>query len=180
MVIWGIPDLTGHEILHRYQKDRLIFYTKATSDPTGPNYNVYQSKTAVASGGVRGRGVQQATQTKYNFLPAHRTDFAFSAFAEQHGFVGAAALLLLYLLVLWRGIRVITLAEDAFSAIAAGGIVCMLLFQIVINVGMTMQIAPVTGIPLPLVSYGGSSMIASLGALGLLLGIQLRSARRRA
>ncbi|MDX6515105.1 MAG: rod shape determining protein RodA [Gaiellaceae bacterium] len=179
LIIWGIPDLTGHEVLRPYQKARLVGYTHASSDPTGPNYNVFQSKTAVASGGVNGRGIQDATQTKFNFLPAHRTDFAFAAFAEQHGFVGASVLLLLYLLVLWRGIRVVTLAEDAFSAIVAGGIVCMLLFQIVINTGMTMGIAPVTGIPLPLVSYGGSSMIASLVALGLLLGIQVRSARRR-
>jgi rod shape determining protein RodA len=180
LVIWGIPDLTGVNVLHPYQKARLVNFSNADcADPNDATYNVCQSKTAVASGAVNGRGVTDATQTKFNFLPAHRTDFAFAAFAEQHGFIGAAALLLLYLLVLWRGLRVVTLADDAFSAVVAGGIVAMLLFQIVINVGMTMEIAPVTGIPLPLVSYGGSSMIATLAALGVLLGIQVRCARRR-
>jgi rod shape determining protein RodA len=128
---------------------------------------------------MNGLGYSNATQTKFNFLPAHRTDFAFSAFAEQHGFVAAAALLLLWLLVLWRGLRVVTLATNAFSAIVAGAIVAMLVFQIAVNVGMTMQMAPVTGIPLPLVSYGGSATIATLVALGVLVGIQVRAGRRR-
>jgi rod shape determining protein RodA len=178
LVLWGLPDL-GVNVLKPYQKQRLTGFTNASTDPNGPNYNVTQSKTAVASGGVYGRGIKNATQTRYNFLPAHRTDFAFAAFAEQHGFTGAAALLLLYLLVLWRGLRVVTLATDPFSATVAGGIVFMLLFQIAVNVGMTMQIAPVTGIPLPLVSYGGSAVIATLFAFGLLVGIQVRAGRRR-
>jgi rod shape determining protein RodA len=178
LVLWGLPSF-GLDVLKPYQKDRLVGFTHASTDPNGPNYNVNQSKTALASGGVNGLGYGKATQTKYNFLPAHRTDFAFSAFAEQHGFVGAAALLLLWLFVLWRGLRVVTLATDAFSAIVAGGIVSMLVFQIAVNVGMTMQMAPVTGIPLPLVSYGGSATIATLVALGVLVGIQVRAGRRR-
>jgi rod shape determining protein RodA len=178
VLLWGLPS-QGVDVLKPYQKQRLVGFTHASKDPAGPNYNVNQSTTAVASGGVYGRGIKNATQTKFNFLPAHRTDFAFAAFAEQHGFAGAAALLLIYLLVLWRGLRVITLATDMFSATVAGGVVVMLLFQIAINVGMTMKIAPVTGIPLPLVSYGGSAVIATLYALGLLVGIQVRAGRRR-
>jgi len=178
-VIWVIPDLTGHAILKPYQKARLVHFWAPSRDASGPTYNVQQSKIAVASGGVRGRGESGATQTRFKFVPAHQTDFAFAAFAEQHGFAGAAALMLIYLLVIWRGLRVVTLAQDAFSAMLVAGVLCMLLFQIAINVGMTMQIAPVTGIPLPFVSYGGSATIANLGALGLLLAVQIRVGRRR-
>jgi rod shape determining protein RodA len=178
-VLWAVPALTGHNVLKGYQKDRLIHFWHPSKTADGPTYNVTQSKIAVASGGVRGRGQKDATQTRLNFLPAHRNDFAFAAFAEQHGFVGAATLLLLYLLVLWRGLRVITLATDVFSAMLVAGVLCMLLFQIGINVGMTMGIAPVTGIPLPLVSYGGSATIANLVALGLILSVQIRTGRRR-
>ncbi len=133
-----------------------------------------QSITAVGAGGATGRGVYGATQTNYNYLPEHATDFAFASLSEQRGFVGATILLLLYLLVIWRALKVITLARDAFSAIAAGGIAFMLLIQIFINVGMTIGMAPITGIPLPFVSVGGSSMIANLLAIGVLQSICVR------
>ena len=119
-----------------------------------------------------------ATQTSLDFLPEHHTDFVFASFSEQRGFVGASILLALYLLVLWRGLRVVTVARDLYSAIVAAGIVVALLFQIFVNVGMTMGIAPITGIPLPFVSVGGSSMIANLAAMGVLLAIHARGARR--
>ena len=117
------------------------------------------------------------------FLPGRYTDFAFSSYANQRGFVGAVILLGLYLLVLWRSLRVVTVARDLFSAVVAGGIVVALFFQIFVNVGMTMGIAPITGIPLPFVSVGGSAMIANLAAMGVLLAIHARgraSRRRRA
>ncbi|HKD93831.1 MAG TPA: FtsW/RodA/SpoVE family cell cycle protein, partial [Gaiellaceae bacterium] len=114
------------------------------------------------------------TQVRFGFLPESQSDFAGSAFFEQRGFVGAVILLGLYLLVLWRGLRVITVARDLFSAIVAGGIVIALLFQIFVNLGMTMGIAPITGIPLPFVSVGGSSLIANLAAMGVLLAIHAR------
>jgi rod shape determining protein RodA len=143
-----------------------------------------QSIAAVGAGQVNGRGVENATQTRLDFLPEHHTDFVFASYSEQRGFVGASVLLALYLLVLWRALRVITVARDLFSAIVAGGIVVALLFQIFVNVGMTMGIAPITGIPLPLVSVGGSSMVANLAAMGVLLAIYARgrasrSVRRR-
>ena len=134
---------------------------------------------AVGSGGVTGRGVSSATQTSLDYLPEHATDFVFASLAEQRGFVGAAILLCLYLLVVWRGLRVVTVARDMFSAIVAGGIVFAFLFQIFVNVGMTMGIAPITGIPLPFVSVGGSSEIANLIAIGVLLSIHLRGAPMR-
>jgi len=172
-ILWALPAV-GVEVLKPYQVDRLTAFTNPDEDPGGITYNVNQSVTAVGAGGVRGRGVSGATQTNLDYLPEHATDFVFASFAEQRGFVGAALLLALYLLVVWRGLRIVTVAGSAFSAIVAGGIVGLLLFQIAINVGMTMGIAPVTGIPLPFVSVGGSSMITNLVAVGLLLGICAR------
>ncbi len=172
-VLWILPG-AGVQVLKPYQTKRLTGFTHPDSDPRGSTYNVTQSITAVGAGGLRGRGVAGATQTSLNYLPEHATDFAFASLAEQRGFFGVSVLLLLYLLVVWRGLRVIAVARDLFSAILAGGIVVAFLFQVFVNVGMTIGIAPVTGIPLPFVSVGGSSMIANLLAAGLLLSIYAR------
>jgi len=172
-VLWLLP-AAGVQILKPYQQERITGFTNPDADPSGATYNVTQSVTAVGAGRFDGRGVAGATQTSLGFNPEHATDFAFASLSEQRGFVGAAILLCLYLLVVWRGLRIITVARDAFSAIVAGGITFALLFQIGINVGMTMGIAPITGIPLPFVSVGGSSMIANLAAMGVLLSIHVR------
>ena len=177
-VLWFLPS-AGVHLLKPYQQDRLVGFTNRSSDPSGATYNANQSMIAVGAGGVSGRGVQGATQTRLDYLPEHATDFVFASFAEQRGFVGAAVLLLLYLLVVWRGLRIVALARDSFTAIAAGGIVIAFLFQVFVNVGMTMGIAPITGIPLPFVSVGGSSMIANLTAIGVLLAIHGRARARR-
>jgi rod shape determining protein RodA len=176
-LLWALP-AAGVEVLKPYQADRLVGFTNPDHDPSGTTYNAYQSRVTVGSGGVWGRGVDNSTQTNLDYLPEHHTDFAFASLAEQRGFVGALALLGLYLLVLWRGLRIVALAGDQFSAIAAGAIVFALLFQIFVNVGMTMGIAPITGIPLPFVSVGGSSMIANLLAMGVLQAIHVRGRRR--
>jgi rod shape determining protein RodA len=176
-IIWFLPAV-GADILEPYQRARLTAFVDPESDPQGTTYNVEQSILAVGAGGLRGRGVENATQTNLDYLPEHATDFAFASLAEQRGFVGAAILLLLYLLVVWRGLRVTTLASDAYSAIIAGAIVFALLFQVFINVGMTMGIAPVTGIPLPFVSVGGSSLVTNLLAVGVLQAIHARGRRR--
>jgi rod shape determining protein RodA len=183
VVLWAGPAV-GVNFLHGYQKSRLTCFVHPQKCTVDARYNLEQSIAAVGSGEVRGRGVRNATQTRLNFLPEHGTDFVFASFSEQRGFVGASLLLALYLLVLWRGLRVVTIARDLYSAIVAGGIVVALLFQIFVNIGMTMGIAPITGIPLPFVSVGGSSMIANLAAMGVLLAIHARgrasrSARRR-
>ena len=179
-LLWALP-AAGIEVLKPYQTERLTAFADPEHDPSGATYNVNQSITAIGAGGLRGRGVDGATQTNLDYLPEHATDFVFASLSEQRGFVGAAGLLLLYLLLLWRGIRILSLAPDAFSMLVAGGIVFAFLFQVFINVGMTMGIAPVTGIPLPFVSVGGSSMITNLLAMGLLLGIHARGrmAQRR-
>ena len=172
-VLWAGP-AAGVSVLKSYQQQRLTCFTHPSTCSVAARYNVEQSITTVGSGQTLGRGLNGATQVNLGFLPESQTDFVFAGFAEQRGFVGAALLLGLYLLVLWRGLRVITVARDLFSAVVAGGIVVALLFQIFVNVGMTMGIAPITGIPLPFVSVGGSSLIANLAAMGVLLAIYAR------
>lgn len=176
-LLWLLP-AAGVTVLKPYQYERITAFADRGAASPETTYNVEQSITAIGAGGLDGRGVAGATQTNLDYLPEHATDFVFASLAEQRGFFGAAGLLLLYLLLLWRGLRIVSGAGDAFSAIAAGGVLVALLFSIFVNVGMTMGIAPVTGIPLPFVSVGGSSLVANLAAVGVLLGIQLRSPRR--
>ena len=172
-VLWALPS-AGFQVLKPYQVDRLVGFVNPDADPSGTTYNIIQSITAVGSGGLDGRGIAGASQTKLNYLPEHATDFIFASLAEQRGFLGASILLLLYALIVWRGIKIVAVADSLFSATVAGALVAALLFQIVLNVGMTIGIAPVTGIPLPFVSYGGSSMITSLAMVGLLEAIHVR------
>ena len=179
VLVLGVLPAAGLPILKPYQQHRLTSFLNPDQDPGGTTYNITQSKNAIGAGQLRGRGIDNATQTTLNFLPEHHTDFVFASLAEERGFVGAALLLMVYLLVVWRGLRIVTLAREPFSAIVAGGLVFSLLFQIFVNVGMTMGIAPITGIPLPFVSVGGSSMIANLIAIGILLSISVRSRGRR-
>jgi rod shape determining protein RodA len=170
-VLWLLPSV-GVQVLKPYQAARLTL--DPTADPGGITYNLDQSITAVGSGGLTGRGVIEASQTKLDYLPEHATDFAFASLAEQRGFVGCSILLLLYLLVVWRGLRVITGASDLYGVVVAGGLVVGFLFQIFVNVGMTMGVAPVTGIPLPFVTVGGSSLVANLVLVGVLQSIHAR------
>ena len=176
-VLWLLPS-AGVQVLKPYQAARLTLDPNA--DPSGITYNLSQSITAVGSGGLTGRGVVQASQTRLDYLPEHATDFAFASLAEQRGFVGCAILLLLYLLVVWRGLRVITGAGDLYGVVVAGGLVVGFLFQVFVNVGMTMGVAPVTGIPLPFVTVGGSSMVANLVLIGVLQSIHARGELGRA
>jgi rod shape determining protein RodA len=169
VLVW-LPAM-GFQVLKPYQTARLS---------NGNSYNLTESKIAIGAGGVNGRGVNGATQTALDYLPAHDNDFAFASLAEQRGFLGVSVLLLLYLLIVWRGLKIVTTAPDLFGAIVAAGIVFGLLFQMFVNVGMTMGIAPITGITLPFVSVGGSSMISNLLGVGVLLSIYARGGRRRA
>jgi rod shape determining protein RodA len=176
-VLWFLP-AAGVQVLSSEQTSRLTSFTNPGKDPRDETYNQQQSITAVGAGGLSGRGVEGATQTRLNYLPEHATDFAFASLAEQRGFIGAVALLLLYLLIVWRGLKIVAAARDAFCAIAAAGIVFGLLFQVFVNVGMTIGLSPVTGIPLPFVSVGGSSLVANLVAVGILEAISVRGRRR--
>ncbi|MFM8896373.1 MAG: FtsW/RodA/SpoVE family cell cycle protein, partial [Actinomycetales bacterium] len=147
------------------------------SDAAGTEgYQQNQSQIAIGSGEKTGRG-DQATQPRYDFLPEHHTDFVFAVVGERWGFAGAALVLSLYALLIWRGLRILTLAKNLYGALVAGGIVAMLLFQAFVNTGMAVGIMPITGIPLPFVSAGGTSMMATWIAVGLLQNVRLHSRR---
>jgi rod shape determining protein RodA len=164
----------GVEVLKPYQKDRLTAFLNPGENRGKEAYQINQSLTAIGSGGKTGRG-DEATQTKLDFLPEHHTDFVFSVVGEEFGFVGAALILSLFALLIWRALRTLTMAKNFYGALVAGGITAMLMFQVFVNVGMTIGIMPITGIPLPLVSYGGSSVITTLMAIGLLQSIHAQA-----
>ncbi len=168
----ALPLLWGH--LKPYQKARLLTFIDPNRDPLGAGYHIIQSKIAVGSGGMWGKGFLKGTQCKLEFLPEHHTDFVFSVFAEEWGFVGSiVVLILLFLLVLW-GLEVARNARNRFGEVVAVGITAMFFWQIVINIGMAIGIMPVVGIPLPFLSYGGSGMLTNLFALGILMSIRMR------
>jgi len=177
-VLWLLP-ASGVNVLKPYQAQRLTGFTHPDNDPRGATYNLRQSITAVGAGGLRGRGIIGATQTRLDYLPEHATDFAFASLAEERGFLGASILLLLYLLIVWRALKIVAGARDLYCAIVAGGIAFMFMFQVFVNVAMTMGAAPITGIPLPFVSVGGSSLITNFLAIGILQAIHMRRATRR-
>jgi rod shape determining protein RodA len=166
--------LAGIHLIQQYQVDRLFVFLNAGENPQGSGYNIIQSMIAVGSGALTGRG-DMATQTTLDFLPEHHTDFIFAVISERNGFVGALLLIGLYGVLVWRCLRIATLSRDMYGSILAGGIAVMFLFQVFVNMGMTIGIMPVTGIPLPFVSYGGTAMIAFLMFVGLLEAIHLRA-----
>jgi rod shape determining protein RodA len=165
----------GVHVLKPYQVDRLTAFVNPTDDPRHQGYQLRQSQVAIGSGQKTGRGPEHATQTKLDFLPEHHTDFVFSVVGEEFGFVGAAFVLSLYALLIWRALRILTMAKNLYGALIAGGVAAMLMFQIFVNVGMTIGIMPITGVPLPLLSYGGSSVIVTFLAVGLLQSIHVQA-----
>ncbi|MBV9836665.1 MAG: rod shape-determining protein RodA [Solirubrobacterales bacterium] len=173
LVLAGAPALGVH-VLKPYQVQRLTGFLNPSRDPQNQTYNILQSEIAIGSGGKTGRGAN-ATQTKLNFLPANDTDFIFAAVGETYGFAGAAVVLSLYALLIWRTLRILTMSKNLYGTLIAGGILAMLMFQVFVNVGMTIGIMPITGVPLPLMSYGGSSVIVTFIALGLLQSIYIQA-----
>jgi rod shape determining protein RodA len=169
LVLAAAPAL-GVTVLHAKQTERLTSFLYPSDVAGSAGYQQNQSRIAIGSGQKTGRG-NQASQTNLDFLPEERTDFIFAVVGERWGFAGAALVLSLYALLIWRGLRILTVAKNLYGALIAGGIVAVLLFQVFINVGMNVGIMPITGIPLPLLSYGGSSVIATLLAIGLLQSI---------
>lgn len=161
-------------LMKAYQKKRLVVFLDPYLDPLGAGYNIIQSKIAVGSGGWLGKGLLYGTQSRLGFLPEQHTDFIFSVLAEEFGFIGGALLLILLFIIIWRGIIIINQARDEFGALVATGIVTMFAFHIFLNIGMTLGIMPITGVPLPLVSYGGSSLVMNMLAIGILLNIRMK------
>jgi len=166
--------MAGVHLIQQYQVDRLFVFLNVGHNPQGSGYNIIQSMIAVGSGALTGRG-DMATQTALDFLPEHHTDFIFAVLSERNGFLGALVLIALYGVLIWRCLRIATLSRDMYGSILAGGIGVMVLFQVFVNIGMTIGIMPVTGIPLPFLSYGGTSMIVFLMFVGLLEAIHLRA-----
>ncbi|MGI9100118.1 MAG: FtsW/RodA/SpoVE family cell cycle protein [Solirubrobacteraceae bacterium] len=169
IVLAAAPAL-GVTVLKSKQTERLTSFLYPSDVAGNAGYQQNQSRIAIGSGQKTGRG-EQASQTNLDFLPEERTDFIFAVVGERWGFAGAGLVLSLYALLIWRGLRILTVSKNLYGALIAGGIVAMLLFQVFINVGMNVGIMPITGIPLPLLSYGGSSVIATLLAIGLLQSI---------
>ena len=164
-------------VLRDYQKQRLISFLDPTADPQGSGYHVIQSMIAVGSGGLFGKGLTNGTQNQLDFLPVQSTDFVFSILAEELGFVGAIVVFLLFAALIWRILLAAWHSEDAFGLAFAGAIASMIIFQVLVNVGMTIGIMPVTGIPLPFITHGGASLISIALGLGVLQSINLRQVR---
>lgn len=163
--------LGTNAVLKPFQRARLFVFLNPRADPQGSGYNLNQSKIAVGSGEWFGRGLYRGTQTQLNFVPEHSRDFIFTVLAEEWGFAGALTLLALYAALLYGGIRTMLAARDRFGFLLAAGLIGMLFFHVLVNLGMTIGIMPITGIPLPFMSYGGSAMLTDFIAVGILLNI---------
>ncbi|MGO4256715.1 rod shape-determining protein RodA [Marmoricola sp. RAF53] len=166
-------------VLKAYQINRFMAFTNPDLDPRGAGYNTTQARIAIGNGGLFGRGLFDGSQTRSGFVPEQHTDFVFTVAGEELGLIGAGLLIVLFAVLLWRALRIALAADDLFGRVAAAGIACWFGFQTFQNIGMCLGIMPVTGVPLPLVSYGGSSMFASLMAIGLLLNIGRRPPQNR-
>lgn len=174
IIVVGIASLPVlWQFMKDYQKMRIMVFLDPNVDPLGSGYHIIQSKIAIGSGMLFGKGLFEGTQSQLNFLPENHTDFIFAVVGEELGFVGAVVLLLLYMIVLWRGIMIAKEAADVFGRLLAVGITSMLAFHVLVNVGMTTGIMPVTGIPLPLMSYGISSLTTNILAIAILLNVHM-------
>jgi rod shape determining protein RodA len=173
----GAYVLTSDHLLKPFQRARLLVFLDPTMDPQGVGYNLNQSKIAVGSGELFGKGLFKGTQTQLNFVPENSRDFIFTAVGEEAGFAGALVLLALYAIVIGSALKAVFAAKDRFGVLLAVGLVAMLAFHIIVNVGMTIGIMPITGIPLPFMSYGGSALMTDYVAIGILLNIVLQKDR---
>ena len=161
-------------VLKDYQKHRIRVFLFFVFDSFVSGYHVIQSKIAIGSGGLLGKGWLAGTQSQLNFLPENHTDFTFAVAGEEFGFVGAAVIILLYLIIIWRGIAIALDADDNFGTLLAVGVTSMFMFHVMVNIGMTAGIMPVTGVPLPFLSYGVSSLTTNLMLVAILLNIKVR------
>jgi rod shape determining protein RodA len=173
-IVLVVAPAVGTPVLKGYQEQRLTSFLHPNEDPSDAGYQQNQAKIATGAGGVTGRG-NRATQTRLDFVPERHTDFIFAVIGERYGFAGAAFVLSLYALLIWRALRIVTLSKNSYGTLVAGGIAGMLLFQVFVNVGMNLGIMPITGIPLPLMSYGGSSVLATLLAVGVLQSVHVQA-----
>jgi rod shape determining protein RodA len=169
-----VAPAVGTPVLKGYQEERLTSFLHPSADPADEGYQQNQAKIAIGAGEKTGRG-DRATQTRLDFVPERTTDFIFAVIGERFGFLGAAFVLSLFALLIWRALRIVTLSKNLYGTLVAGGITAMLMFQVFVNVGMNLGIMPITGIPLPLMSYGGSSVLATFLAIGVLQSIHMQA-----
>lgn len=169
LAAWNIPG-----VMKDYQKMRVITFVNPQADMQGSGYHVTQSRIAIGSGKLSGKGFLKGTQRELHFIPEQHTDFIFTVVGEEMGFVGAAGLVALYFALIWRALVIMAVTEDITGRAIAAGVTGMFLFHIVVNIGMTIGIMPVTGVPLPMFSYGGSSLMANMMGVGLLEGVSMR------
>ncbi|MGI9590139.1 MAG: rod shape-determining protein RodA, partial [Myxococcota bacterium] len=176
VAVLGALALAGawNTVLEDYQKDRILELINPGTDPLASGYQVNQSRIAIGSGGLLGKGYREGTQTQLRFLPTQHTDFAFSVWAEEWGFVGSVAMLAVYAFLLVWGLLIARNAKDPFGALLANGVVGTLFWPAVLNVGMVLGVVPVIGVPLPFISYGGSALVVTMLGIGMLMNVSLR------
>ena len=176
VVLTALPMVYGawHFLLREYQKNRVLNFISPERDPLGSGYHIIQSKIAVGSGGLFGKGFLHGTQSHLRFLPEQHTDFAFSVFSEEWGFFGCLVMIILYLFLILWGLHIAGRCNDRFGSLLAVGVTSMLFWHIIINIGMVIGLFPVVGVPLPFFSYGGTSMVTSMVGVGILLNISMR------
>ena len=169
--------LTDSHILKQFQRDRLLVFLNPKADPQGAGWNLAQSKIAVGSGELFGKGLYKGTQTQLNFVPEHSRDFIFTVVGEEAGYTGALILVAFYVTIIVGGLRAVFAARDRFGVLLGVGLVAMLAFHMIVNIGMTIGIMPITGIPLPFMSYGGSAILTNYIAIGILLNMSMQRDR---
>jgi rod shape determining protein RodA len=172
-----LPALTWNYLLKDYQKNRINTFLNPETDPLGTGYHINQSQIAIGSGGMIGKGLFEGTQTQLNFIPFQHTDFIFCTIGEEFGFIGALTLLLIFLYIIWRGLNIANSASDDFGKYIAIGIVSMFIFHIFVNIGMVTGMLPAKGLPLPLMSYGGTFLVITMASIGLLESVAIRRKR---
>lgn len=173
VTILAVAPIMWYGVMHDYQKQRVLTFLDPESDPLGAGWNIIQSKTAIGSGGVEGKGYLQGTQSQLEFLPERHTDFIIAVYAEEHGLIGVLLLLVLYMAIVMRGIYMASCGRDTFARLFAGALIVTFFIYVFVNIGMVSGILPVVGVPLPLISYGGTSIVTLMGAFGVIMSVYM-------
>lgn len=171
VTVLAIAPVMWYGVMHDYQKQRVLTFLNPESDPLGSGWNIIQSKTAIGSGGLEGKGWLQGTQSQLEFLPERHTDFIIAVFAEEQGLIGVLLLLCLYLAIVVRGLYMASRARDSFSRLLSGALIVTFFIYVFVNIGMVSGILPVVGVPLPLISYGGTSIVTLMAAFGVIMSV---------
>jgi rod shape determining protein RodA len=171
VIILAVAPAMWYGVMHDYQKQRVLTFLDPESDPLGSGWNIIQSKTAIGSGGLEGKGWMQGTQSQLEFLPERHTDFIIAVFAEEQGLIGVLFLLCVYLAIVFRGLYMASQARDSFSRLLSGALIVTFFIYVFVNIGMVSGILPVVGVPLPLISYGGTSIVTLMAAFGVIMSV---------